>query len=247
VRAAALLLLAAACSQEPSTTATDRSAYQDALAGDVSACSRIRAPVLAAECTTFLAAAQAASDHTVALATCATVQLPMWRDECGFLVCDTAEVTVAQARTCCVDAGRYQNRCTGHAVSRSVYRTLATFSPGEEAAAWQAARSVSIDALGPPGADRAADLFVRFLVDRSNGATLTAADCGTAPEALCADAYAELVVDVAKEHNHDPARFVRSACARTVTVERATGLGLPGWEPAVDPAVQQAFQKMCAR
>jgi hypothetical protein len=88
---------------------------------------------------------------------------------------------------------------------------------------------------------------VKWLLDRVEGDMLRAADCGTAPEPLCADVYAELVARVARREQREPAAFARSACARVVSVSRAETLGLPGWEPATDPSVQAAFKRMCKR
>jgi len=225
----------------------DPEAYLAAAAGEPEACHRIVDPVLAGECGAFAAQSMASSNLSGALRICDGLTDPFWRDECSFLACDTVAVEGDEARRCCARAGRYETRCIGHAVSRSVYAELARFERGDEVRSWEAAQRASVQALGPAGAERAADLFVRFLVDRSDGAWLHADDCGGAPERLCADAYAEMVARVAGGQSADPEAFVRAACARTVSVERATGLGLPGWDPEVDAAVQQAFVKMCAR
>ena len=240
-------MLLLGCARPAPEPPADRSAYLQAVRSGATACDDIGDASLAGECHTFAAQQRAATDLPGALALCTSVAHPVWRDECVFLACDTAEVDVAAARACCADAGRFVTRCTGHAVSREVYAVLEAAPRGTEDAAWQAAQQASIAALGPGGAERAADLFVRFLVDRSSGDHLAAEDCGTAPTHACTDAYAELVARVARERGEPPPAFVRRACARVVSVERATSLGLPGWDPALDPAVQAAFARMCAR
>lgn len=207
----------------------------------------IEQPRLAGECMAFAAAEVADVDLAVAREHCSTIADPTWADECGFMVCDRAAVSVADARRCCTDAGRYSDRCIGHAVSRAVYAVLGSYAPGEEAGAWEAARGVCVDALGQGGEDRAADLYVKWLVDRVDGSTLGVGHCGTAPVRFCADVYAELVARTARTQGADPATFARRACARVVSRARAEGLGLPGWEPEVDEAVQRAFVKMCRR
>lgn len=245
------LVIVVACATEPrpATRAdgADQRAYTRAAQGDADACEEISDPRLSGECLAFSARARAPADLADAQAACARIADPLWRDECRFLVCDAAEVSAADARHCCAGGGRYETRCIGHAVSREVYGVLERFPPGDEDSAWAAARQASVAALGPAGADRAADLFVRFIVDRTTESWLHTADCGTAPEALCADAYAELVKRVADSQERDPVAFVRSACARTVGVDRATDLGLPGWDPPLDAAVQAAFSRMCDR
>lgn len=225
----------------------DRLAYVAALEQGPAACTEIQQPRLAGECMAFAAAEVADVNLAAARAHCSAITDPTWADECGFMVCDRAAVSVEDARKCCAGAGRYSDRCIGHAVSRAVYAVLDEHPPGDEGAAWEAARGVNRDALGQGGDDRAADLYVKWLLDRVDGPTLGVGHCGTAPVHLCADVYAELVARTARTQGADPASFARRACARVVSRSRAEALGLPGWEPALDAAVQQAFQKMCRR
>ncbi len=225
----------------------DRAAYLAAIGSGPAACARIADPHLAGECLAFAAMQQAASDVDAARAQCAAIVDPLWADECGFMVCDRMGLSVDQARSCCVAAGRYSDRCIGHALSRDVYRALDDFRYGEEADAWLAARAVGVNALGPGGEERVADLFVKWLLDRVEGDTLRATDCGTAPPKVCAEVYAELVARVAGRQQVDAVAFVRAACARVVSRSRAESMGLPGWEPPVDLAVQMAFKRMCDR
>ena len=218
-----------------------------AIEQDAGACASIRDLALNGECMAFAAADRAEADWEGAQADCAAIGHSLWADECGFMVCDRAAVTVVEARSCCASAGRYSERCIGHAVSRAAYAVLETIPLGAEQRAWEATRDVCVDALGEGGADRAADLYVKWLLDRVEGATLRLDDCGTAPTHLCADVYAELVARRARAAGTEPAAFARRACARVVTRQRAEGLGLPGWEAPVDEAVQQAFKRMCRR
>jgi hypothetical protein len=238
------LLVGCATASEPEP---GRAAYLAAVGKGADACMAISSDSLQGECLAFAAADLAPTDQAAAEQVCARVQHHLWRSECTFLVCDLAAVTVDQARTCCATAGEFSHRCIGHAVTRAVYAAFEPFGPGRELQAWEAGRAVAQDALGHGGFDRAKRTFVLWLLDRVDGPVLKAEHCGTAPQNLCAEVYAELVVKRAQSKGRDPASFARSACARIVTVERATQLGLPGWEPELDSAVQQAFEGMCRR
>ena len=225
----------------------DRAGYLAAIEEGPEACAAIAAPALAGECMAFAASSRAQTDPQGAQAICAAISDPVWADECGFLVCDAVGVSVTEARTCCAAAGRYSERCIGHAVSRAAYAVLEDVGPGGEQRAWDATLDVCVQALGTGGSDRAADLYVKWLLDRVEGPALRAEHCGTAPRDLCADVYAELVARRAREEGVEPERFARRACAKVVTRARAVSLGLPGWEPQVDGAVQAAFKRMCRR
>ena len=204
-------------------------------------------PTLAAECSAFAAQHLAATDLAAAQDRCATIPPGLWHDECGFLVCDAANVSVVAARRCCADAGRYSTRCLGHAVTREVTAAVAAFPRGAEDQAWQAAKNASIRALGPAGEDRAEAVMVRILADRATGFTLTKAVCGTSPQQICSATYAELVTRAAAAQDKDQQALVRPACAKKVSLQRATSLGLPPWDESLNEAAQTAFSRMCRR
>lgn len=225
----------------------DRAAYVQAADGETDACLRIVDDSLRAECLAFVAESLAAADLQAGLRQCAAIPAGLWRDECSFLVCDAAAVSVADAKRCCADAGRYRNRCLGHAVTREVTVAVSRFAPGEEEAAWRAARDVSVRALGPSGEERAEAVMVRLLADREEGGGLTSRVCGTVPERICTAVYGELVVRAAAAQNKDQQQLVRPACAKRVSLERATSLGLPAWDDSLDTAVQTSFARMCRR
>ena len=215
-----LLLISAGmgCGLPDDRLRRDVSAYQAAVLGEPGACSQIGSPSLQAECLTFAAGNTAKVDLPGARAICSGISDSTWQAECGFWVCDSEVVGV-----------------------------LEQYGRGREAEAWEAARNVSVRALGPAGEDRAADLFIRYLADRAEGPHLRSSDCGTAPESLCAGAYTQLLTQVAATVDRAASQLVRPACAREVSVERATAMGLPGWDPEVHASVQLALRRLCAR
>ncbi len=162
-------------------------------------------------------------------------------------MCDAAKVSVVDARRCCVAAGRYRTRCIGHAVTREVTEAVAKFQLGEEDQAWTAAKNVSIRALGAAGEDRAEAVMVRILADRATNFALTEAVCGSIPTSICSTTYAELATRAAAAQSKDQLELVRPACAKQVSLQRATSQGLPPWDASLNDAVQAAFSRMCRR
>ncbi len=171
----------------------------------------------------------------------------MWREECVFLACDASEVSLDDARRVCVQAGRFQARCVGHAATRTILHRIADIPPGQEDRLVAQATAAAKQALGPESDGRAIELVVRILADRAGPNGLDELVCGNAPAEVCTAVYAELLTRWAADRDQDTAAFVRPACARTVTVERAQMAGLPPWSPAYDAPVQVALMRACRR
>lgn len=242
------MLLVVACGDEPPSQRADRSAYFRALAAeDPEACLPIEAADLRHECVALTSSALAETDLVTAQLWCARVPPGVWRDECAFLSCDTAAVPLASARSCCSSAGRYATRCLGHAVSRAITAELSTHAPGDEASAWEAARSIAVGALGPSGEARALEFVAQAWSSRMGEDGLTDAVCGTAPAVVCAAVYEAAIGALASEAGVTPKERVRPACARVVRPSRAGSAGLPLWQPSQDAVVQGVFKRLCAR
>lgn len=155
------------------------------LAGD---CSAIADPALRGECVSFAAAARATrGDRDGAFADCAALRPHPAADECHFLVVDTLGLGRAEAVTACAAAGRYRDRCRGHAVRRDAARALAAAGPGQERRAW-----MEIARWPGVGPGRARALVVDLLAARTTEASAPEpAVCGDVPVELCADALTE--------------------------------------------------------
>jgi len=206
------LLLAAALLGCRTAAPSDAEAY---LSGD---CPAIGEPALRGECVSFAAAARArGGDRDGAFADCASLRPHPAADECHFLVVDTLGLGRAEAATACAGAGRYRDRCRGHAVRRDAAGALAAAGPGNERAAW-----MEIARWPGVGPGRARALVVDLLAARATASlALEPSVCGDAPTELCADALTEA--------------GRRSTAARDALCA-ASAAGPLDWQGAVDAA-----------
>lgn len=240
-----LLVLALACG-DPAPPQLSAAAQAAAIRdGSPEACARLSSEAAIGSCTALGANARAAAgDVPGAWAVCQAMAAGPWRDECHFLVTDTAGVVGEEARAWCQHAGAFRLQCVGHALSREARPLLAAHPRGEEATVSAALTALTARYVGAAQApEKAHQLLVDHLAERDPGRPFHARICGTAPPRSCEDAYIERV----KRAAAGPGEPWRAACGRSVSLERARQTGQPLWEPDVQSVVAAAWARLCAR
>jgi hypothetical protein len=208
--------------------------------GDPEACRALAGPALEGECTAEAAYALARSGRFEdAVTACGDVKDPRWEEECWFLASDGALAQGPKALELCRRAGRFRKDCLGHAVGRHAQRIFRE-TPSEADA--QGALEEAIETYrGEDGAQEAADLLARHLAGKDRGRPFQRATCGTASEAVCAQAFRYRVEAAARlDPDHS-----RQACEGELSADRVEALGLPGWAADVDGLARVAWGAVC--
>ena len=241
-----LWALVGGCS-EPTPSAVDDMARYSELVGitDPTACTEIGSTALREECISMVAAERAKTgDLAWAQEVCVGMTEGFWRDECHFLVTDTAGVVGDEAKAWCQHSGRWRLQCVGHAMAREANELMVGHVRGQEHRLAEELNRLTARYVGQAQAQpRAHSLLVGHLAERDPEQPFHAGVCGSAPPQACRDAYVERVRRAAPEGGEG----WRAACARVVPVERAEMTGQPLWEPAMDDVAAEAWVVLCAR
>lgn len=193
-RRAAWGLLLAACGGGSDRELYERSLHEDPDDAGLT-CQGIGDPGLRGECQAQNAARDAAGGHPKrASEACEAIADPLWRDECWFLVSDSAELIGDDAIDTCRRAGRFRGNCLGHAIGREVRGTEIAHAKvgGEKALRAAIERVVRRYKPGAPDdqvAVTADTLTARILAARWKDGPFDAALCGNASEEACMQAY----------------------------------------------------------
>ena len=215
------------------------------LAGSTDACELLRPGSERGICVALGAHARAmAGDVVGAWQTCQSMAAGPWRDECHFLVTDTAGVTGDEAKAWCQHSGRWRLQCVGHAMAREANELMAGHARGQEERLAEELNRLAARYVGQAQAHpRAHSLLVGHLAERDPERPFHEGVCGSAPPRACRDAYVERVRRAASEGGEG----WRAACGRVVPVERAEMTGQPLWEPAMDDVAAEAWSVLCER
>lgn len=170
-----------------------------------------------------------------------------WRDECFFLIADRTSAYGEQAKTICARAGRYVDRCLGHAFGREGREVLTQLSYGEELTAYRALRERSQDYFTDQrtGAKKLYHLMVEFVASRDIDQPFSAATCGELPEGICQAGFLTRLrfsIRDARGSEHTLHELCRH---RPITAEAAAAAGLPTWTEDASPTAQAAWGQLC--
>ncbi len=221
-----------------------------ALHGDPARCMAIDAPQLRGECLAMAARDQArAGALEDALQTCATMpDGDPWRDECHFLTSDAVEATGEQARDICARAGRFTDRCLGHALGRDGRALLHAAAPGTEREVYRQLRE---QAQRYFDSDRDAGrklwhILVEFVASRDGAQPFSAATCGTLPQNICRSAFLSRMRFATRDAGVSEEVLYQRCDSLPVTAAQATEAGLPTWTPDAESIARGAWKMLCA-
>ena len=207
-------------------------------------CAQIEEAALAGECQSFAAVALAKAGGE-ALPVCEAVRDPVWRQSCRFEVVDALALTGDEAIAACQDAGQWKERCLSHAIQRELSRVAPRYGLGQELelTAWIEERVVAYG-LQSTRPDYAGEQVARVIARRRSrtgpAPTFTRAECGTASDSVCQEAYRVIV-----RERDQGRRISQGVCATTVDSASVTAAGLPGWEEDVADVVRAAWVQIC--
>ncbi len=221
---------------------------------DPTACLGISEPRLYGECVTMALVAglpvdRPAADPAATVARCEAIPEGPWRDECAFLLADELGLRGDAAVAACEAAGRLRAQCLGHAIQREVTAALRDLPVGGEREALSRVEDITSSYLGrgPDARSRARQLLEQAVSQRAPGAPFSSALCGALEPTSCLAAFRQrTTVAALAQRPRDPEPW-RIACARTVSVERATSLGLPGWTADFAPQAAEVWASLCHR
>jgi len=242
--ALALVVAGLGCEGPP----TDRERYQASLGRSHTEareiCSEIRASGLRGECLSHAAAQVAVKDLSAAIETCATIDDPVWADECVFLSADGAELVGRTAMDTCAKAGRFRERCTQHAAHRDLAHRAVELAVGEEARLERMAADV-VAAYHPHLRPRDQRPLVhaavaQMVAKRWGPEPFSVASCGQIEADVCAMAYGTHVFKAAEQGLLD------TICAGPLEPEAVAAAGAVSWV-ADDPLAPELWAGACAR
>lgn len=232
-------------------TQTDAERYLKATASpdNPAACDAITDRWLAGECQAMAAAEIAeAGDVDSALAVCTEMSTDdPWQDECFFLISDRIIASGLQAAAICARAGRYQDRCLGHAFGREGRALLKEMTPGEERAAYRELRAMSQGYFDDPqtAGKKLWHLMVEFIASRDIEAPFSAATCGGLAENLCRTGFLTRIRFSVRDARGTEQTLHELCEELPVTLEAAEAAGVTAWEPDIDRVVQSAWRQFC--
>ena len=230
---------------------TDAERYLKALDDPANAagCEAIADDRLAGECRAMAAVERAMrGDVDGGLAACEAMPASdPWRDECFFLLGDRITATGSQATAICERAGRYQDRCLGHAFGREGRKLLTGVTYGEERQAYRDLRTLSRTYFDDPqtAGKKLWHLMVEFIASRDIEEPFSAATCGGLPDNLCRTGYLTRIRFSIRDARGTEHALHNLCGLLPITVEDAAELGLPSWTADVDPLVQSAWRQFC--
>jgi len=230
---------------------TDAERYLKAIAepDNPAGCEPITDDWLAGECRAMAATATAEhGDVGGGLAICEEMAAhDPWRDECFFLISDRITATGPQAAEICGRAGRYQDRCLGHAFGREGRERLASVTPGEEREAYRELRALSQSYFDDPqtAGKKLWHLMVEFIASRDIEAPFSAATCGGLAENLCRTGFLTRIRFSVRDARGAEQTLHELCEVLPVTVEAAATAGVPAWTPDADAIVQSAWRQFC--
>ncbi len=232
------------CGQPP----TDRERYQASLgrshaeARDI--CADIGAAGLRGECLSHAAAQVAAKDLSAAIDTCATIDDPVWADECVFLCSDGAALIGRPAMDTCAKAGRFRERCTQHAGHRDLAERVVDLAVGDEARLERVAADVVAayhPHLRPRDQRPLVHAAVAQIVAKRWGPELfSVASCGEIEADVCAMAYGTHVFKAAERG------LLETICAGPLEPETVAAAGAVSWVPD-DPLAPEIWAGACTQ
>lgn len=259
--AAATVGLALACQRALPSEAerhhADREAYVASLTrpADPNACAPIEAAGLRSECLAMVASQLSDQGRLeAASALCADLEPGRWQDECRFLVAEKADAPTARRRQLCDASGAFAQQCRGHLLRQESAQLLGRFALGEEEEAFSAVLALSRDYLPRRARAQARRLMVEHLAARAPTRPFGREHCGAAPQDLCVSVYTDRVQMAARREHHQTrdldaldALPWQPMCEGAPTLSRAASLGLPTWDPELNPVVQAAWDRLCGR
>ena len=230
---------------------TDAEGYLAAVAepDNPALCDAITDSWLAGECRAMAASTRAGQDDLEGgLAICRKMpESDPWRDECFFLVSDRITAAGEQAKTICDQAGRYQDRCLGHALGREGRAMLQDVAPGEELDAYRALREKSAIYFDDEqtAARKLWHMMVEFVASRDIDQPFSAATCGQLQENICRSGFLTRLRFAVRDA-HGTEQTLHDICRqRPVQVEVAVAAGMPAWTADADGIAQSAWKRLC--
>lgn len=225
---------------------SDRARYLDSTLADrdeaAAICATIAGSDLRADCLIHAAARHARSgDIGTAQATCQTIDMALWRDECWFLTADDAGLIGEDALAACRESGRFRPHCQGHALGRAV-QAVALPVGGEVDSARSIGRLVTYYRPKSTGLKKriiANELLAVRVGDRWAETPFDPTLCGTLTSSMCAWAYR------ASLDGTDSAPG--ELCPGPVTSEAAQSIGLSGWSAAGEAIAGAVWSGICTQ
>lgn len=208
---------------------------------DAASCEAVRDLDLRGECLVFAAQAlREAGELEGASAACTDLAPGIWRDECWFALSDGLGAQGTQAVSLCEQAGRFQDECRSHALTRRAEQTLAVQGQEELAARQVQAEALQLfGAVEGPGRARAA--LREGLAGRMAVVGLDPRRCGAAPADLCAAAYGDRVRQDAGALGLE----LSTLCPTLPSAQALAQAGLPPWSVEARPLAEQAWVELC--
>ena len=251
-----ILALLLACPQDPpdNPQLNDRLAYAQAIGEDdpraaLALCDQIEDVSMHGECSMFAARAiaQQGGDGE---AVCEALPTLAWREVCFFEIVDASGTRGENALKACQRTGAFKERCLAHALQREERNLMLRFGAGQEAELMAYIReqtgSYGLADITEEAIDVkiAARIMAQRVMSRSQGRPLsdivfTRADCGTATDDACVEAYRILVTKAG--------RAVPRDCSPPMEVARIRALRLPTWSEDFQPLAERTWAHLCKR
>ena len=178
---------------------------------------------------------------------CAGLDTPEWQAVCFFELVDRGGLRGEAALAACQQTGAFQQRCVAHALQREERALAQQFPPGQEAAMAAHIQALVARYSLEDAEEEALDVVMvgRLIAERKRQrapqAPFSRADCGSASDVACAEAYRALVLRAGGEGK------APEDCALPMDPARVAALGLPVWTAELQPLADTVWAQLCRR